>query len=122
MLENLLTDKLALAIAVCGEPNPLGGTQCLANGLELRGLASALCRARAVKAFGPQKDRRPPLPGRHNVLRFEEVEQMAFGREDISIARTNGGADVFCLAGFLRDDDLICHDGPFGWMDSTTLK
>ncbi len=43
---------------------------------------------------------------------------MAFGREDISVARTNGGADVLCLAGFLRDDDLICHDGPFGRMDS----
>jgi hypothetical protein len=26
---------------------------------------------------------------------------MALGREYISVARTNGGADVFCLAGFL---------------------
>ena len=34
---------------------------------------------------------------------------MAFGRENISVARTNGSADVFCLAGFLRDDNLICH-------------
>ena len=42
---------------------------------------------------------------------------MALGRENVSVARTNGGADVFCLAGFLRDDDLICHDGPFGRMD-----
>jgi len=32
---------------------------------------------------------------------------MAFGREDMSVTRANGGADVFCLAGFLRDDDLI---------------
>jgi hypothetical protein len=37
---------------------------------------------------------------------------MALGREDIAVARTNSGADVFCLAGFLRYDDLICHDGP----------
>ena len=38
---------------------------------------------------------------------------MAFGREYISVARTNGSADVFCLAGFLRDDDLIRHAKPF---------
>jgi hypothetical protein len=37
---------------------------------------------------------------------------MAFSREDFSVASTNGGADVFCLAGFLRDDDLICHAMP----------
>ena len=38
---------------------------------------------------------------------------MALGREYISVASTNGGADVFCLAGFLRDDDLNCHAQPF---------
>ncbi len=37
---------------------------------------------------------------------------MALGREDIAVTRTNGSTDVFCLAGFLRDDNLICHDGP----------
>ena len=36
---------------------------------------------------------------------------MALGRKDISVARTNGGADVFCLAGFLGDDDLLRHVG-----------
>jgi hypothetical protein len=36
---------------------------------------------------------------------------MALGGEDVSVARTHGGADVFGLAGFLRDDDLISHDG-----------
>jgi hypothetical protein len=36
---------------------------------------------------------------------------MAFGRENVSVARTNGGADVFGLAGFFRDDDLIGHNG-----------
>jgi hypothetical protein len=35
---------------------------------------------------------------------------MAFGREDVSVARTHGGADIFGLAGFLRDDDLIGHN------------
>src|SRR6266567_3259897 len=36
---------------------------------------------------------------------------MTLGRKDFSITRTDGGADVFGLAGFLRDDDLIGHDG-----------
>jgi hypothetical protein len=41
MLKNLLTNELAFAVAVGGEPNPLGGAQCLANGFELGGLVSA---------------------------------------------------------------------------------
>ena len=36
---------------------------------------------------------------------------MALGRENVSVARTNGGADIFRLAGFLGDDNLIRHDG-----------
>ena len=34
---------------------------------------------------------------------------MAFGWEDVTLARTHGDADVFRLAGFLGDDDLISH-------------
>lgn len=44
---------------------------------------------------------------------------MALSWENIAVARTNGGTDVFSLAGFLRDDDLICHDGPIGRMASS---
>ena len=36
---------------------------------------------------------------------------MPLGREDVPVARTHGGANVFCLAGFLGDDDLIRHVG-----------
>ena len=53
MLENFLTDELTLAVAIGGEPNPLGGAQRLANGLELGGLVAPIRRARAVQAFGP---------------------------------------------------------------------
>src|SRR6202051_5299132 len=106
MLENFLTDELTLAVAIGGEPNPLGGAQCLANGSELGGFVAALCRASTVKAFGPQQDRRPALPGRHNILRLEQVEQMALGREDVSVSRTDGDADVFGLAGFFRGDEI----------------
>jgi hypothetical protein len=41
---------------------------------------------------------------------------MALSWKNVAVARTNCGADVFGLAGFLRDDDLICHDGPLGRM------
>ena len=34
---------------------------------------------------------------------------MALCWKNITVARTNCGADVFGLAGFLRDDDLICQ-------------
>jgi hypothetical protein len=36
---------------------------------------------------------------------------MTLGRKDFSVTRTDGGADVFGMAGFLRDDDLISHSG-----------
>ena len=56
MLENLLTDQLlTLAVAVGGEPNPLGAAQCLANGSEFGGFVAALCRAGAVEALGPRR-------------------------------------------------------------------
>ena len=73
------------------------------------GLVSAICRASAIKALRPQQDRRPALPGRHDILRLKQIEQMAFGREDYAVARSNRGSDVIRLTGFLRDDDLIGH-------------
>ena len=36
---------------------------------------------------------------------------MTLGRKDFSKTRPDSGAHVFGLAGFLRDDDLIGHDG-----------
>ena len=50
------------------------------------------------------------LPGRHHILRLEQIEQVALGRKDVSIPRTNGGADIFRLAGLLGDDNLIRHE------------
>src|ERR1700722_11439755 len=52
------------------------------------------------------------------ALTIEQVEQMALGREDFSVTRTDGDADVFGLAGFFRDDDLISHDGSLKTIDS----
>ena len=98
MLKNFLTDQLAFTVAVGGEPNLLGGAQGVANGFELGGFVAALCRASTAKTFGPQQDRRPALPFRHHIFRFEQVEQMALGWENVSITRTNGGADIFGLA------------------------
>jgi hypothetical protein len=111
MLENFLADELTLAIAVSGEPNPVGGTKGLANGFELGGFVAALCWASVVKAVRPQKYWRPAFPSRNDILRLDQVERMALGREDISVARADGSADVFDLAGLLGDDDLRRHSG-----------
>src|ERR1700730_5748418 len=119
MLKNFLTDQLTLAVTIGCKPNSFGSAQRLADGLELSGLVATLCRARSVKTFRPKKYRRPPLPRRNNVLRFKKIEQMALSWKNIAVARTNCGADVFGLAAFLRDDDLICHDDPLGWSYST---
>src|ERR1700730_19469351 len=111
MLKNFLTDQLTLAVTMGCKPNSFGSAQRLANSLELSGLVATLCRARSVKTFRPQKYWRPPLPGRNNVLRFEEIEQMALCWKNITVARTNCGTYILGLAGFLRDDDLICPSG-----------
>jgi hypothetical protein len=47
---------------------------------------------------------------------------MAFGREDVSVARSDGSADVFGLAGFLRDNNLISHNGSFGIAATTPIE
>jgi hypothetical protein len=47
---------------------------------------------------------------------------MTLGRKYFSVTRTDGGADVFGLAGFFRDDDLIGHNGSFRRTDSTARK
>ena len=67
MLEDLLPDELALAIAICGEPDPLRDAQCLANGSKLRALVTPVSRPRAVEALRPKKNCRPALPGPHNL-------------------------------------------------------
>src|SRR2546423_320739 len=39
---------------------------------------------------------------------------MALGWKDVSVTRTNGGADIFRLAALLGNDNLIRHRG-LGW-------
>jgi hypothetical protein len=47
---------------------------------------------------------------------------MSLGRKDFSVPRTDGDADVFVLAGFLRDDDLIGHKRSFRRGDSANRE
>ena len=91
--------------------NSLCAPQRLTDGFELGDFVAAFSGAGAIKAFGTKQDRRPALPGRHDILRLEKVQQMSLSWEDVSVARAHGGAHVFCLAGFLGDDDLIRHAG-----------
>jgi hypothetical protein len=114
MFEYFLADQLTFAVAVGCEPDPLRAAQRLANGFELGGLVTAHCRPRAVQPLRSQEDRRPALPFRNHIFRFEQIDQVSFCRKNIAEARTNGGADVLSLAGFLGDDDPIGHGGLSG--------
>ena len=96
---------MARAVAIGGEPDPLNGAQRFANDSELGRFVAALCRASAVKTFGPQQDRRPALPLGDDIFRLEQVEQMTLGRKDFTVTSADGGAHVFRLAGFFRDND-----------------
>src|SRR5215469_6940768 len=40
---------------------------------------------------------------------------MALGRKDVTVTRTNGGADIFRLAGLFGDDNLIRHQALVWW-------
>jgi hypothetical protein len=48
VLENFLTDELTFAIAIGGEPNSLGGAQCVANDSKFGDFVATLRRASAV--------------------------------------------------------------------------
>ena len=109
VLEDLLADQLALAVAVGGEPDPLCALERVADGLELGGLVAACGGLGAVEPVGAQQHGRPTLPGRHRLFGLEQRQQVAFGREDGAEARAHGGADVLGLAGLLGDDDVVGH-------------
>src|SRR5262249_29286868 len=40
---------------------------------------------------------------------------MALGRKDVTVTSTNGGTDIFRLAGLFGDDNLIRHQGLVWW-------
>ena len=109
MLENFLADELALTIAIGGDPDALGASQRLTNGFQLARLVASFGWTRGVKIVGLKKVRRPALPGWIDILRLDQVEQMALGGKNIAVARANCRADVCRLTVFLGDDDLISY-------------
>ena len=109
VLQDLLADQLALAVAVGGEPDPLGALERVADRLQLGSLVAAGGGLGAVEPVGAQQHGRPALPGRHHLLGLEQRQQVAFGGEDGAEARADRGADVLGLAGLLGDDDVVGH-------------
>ena len=111
VLQDLLADQLALAVAVGGEPDPLGALERVADRLELGSLVAAGGGLGAVEPVGAQQHGRPALPGRRHLLGLEQRQQVAFGGEDGAEARADRGADVLGLAGLLGDDEVVGHGG-----------
>ena len=112
MIEDLLADQLALPVAVGGEPHDFGGSQRLADRLELGGLVPAIGWLGGVEALGTQQNGRPALPFGHGVLGLFKIQQVPLGGKNVAISGPYGGPYVLGLTGFLGDDDLISHLGP----------
>ena len=109
VLQDLLADQLALAVAVRGQPDAPGRTQGGADRLQLRGLVPACGRPRAIERIRPQQHRAPALPGRVHVFGLHQVEEVPFRRQHRAISAAHRGADVLGLTGLLGDDDLLGH-------------
>src|ERR1700733_9745506 len=74
VFQDLLPDELTLAVTVRGEPHTLRVSQRVTDCLELGGLVAPGSRFGAVEPFRTQEDRRPLLPGRHDILWLEQVQ------------------------------------------------
>ena len=112
MLQDLLADQLSLAVAVGGEPDPVGRLQRRPNRRQLGRLVAASRRFGAVQSVGPQQFRRPALPCRVDVLGLAQIEQVPFRRKNGSVARPDRGAHIPGLARFFGNHDLAGHRVP----------
>ena len=112
VFEYLLADQLPLPVAIGGEPDGFGGPKRLPDRPELGRLVSAVGWLGGVEPFGTQQNGRPALPFRHGVLGLFQIQQVAFGWQNIAISGPHCGPHILGLTGFLRDDDLVSHDRP----------
>jgi hypothetical protein len=81
----------------------------LLDGLELGGLAAAAVGPGRVEALGLEQGEGPASPGGVDLLGRGQAQQVAFGRQHLSMAVADGGSDIACLAGLLGDDDGLGH-------------
>ena len=106
MLQDLLADQLSLAVAVGGEPHPVGRLQRRPDRRQLGRLVAARRRFGAVQSVGPQQFRRPALPCRVDVLGLAQIEQVPCRRKNGSIAGPDRGAHIPGLARLLGNHHL----------------
>ena len=111
VFEDFLADQLSLAVAVGGEPDPAGGTQGRANGLEFALLVAPRGGFGAEQSLRAEQDRGPAFPDGVHFLRFTQGDQMALGREDRSVPVAQRGPHIAGLTVLLGDDDVAGH-GP----------
>ena len=109
MLQDLLADQLSLAVAVGGDPDPVGRLQRRTDRLQLCRLVAARRRLGVVQLVRPQRGRRPAFPCRVRVLGLAQVEQVPLRRENGAVAGAHRGAHVPGLARLLRNDHLAGH-------------
>ena len=104
VLEDLLADELALAVAVGRDDGARGALQRLPDGLELGGLVAAAVGPGRVETLGLEQGEGPPPPRRVDLLGLGQPQQVPLGRQDLAVAVAERGPDVARLAALLGDD------------------
>ena len=109
MVEDFLTDQLALTVAIGRQDDVVAGLERRGDGLELRRLVPAGSRARRIEPIRLEDDAGPALPGGIDLLGLRKPQQMTFGGQDLSEPRAKGGPEILRLAGLFRNDQ--CRHG-----------
>ena len=111
MFQDLLADKLTLAVAVRGDDHHFAGFKRRRDGLQLGGVVAAGGGPGGIEAVWLEQRAGPAFPGRIDLIGFGETQQVALSGEDLPITAAEGRRQIFSLAGFFGDDQR-CHKPP----------
>ena len=104
MLEDLLADQLALAVAVGGEDDLIATLERGGDRLQLGGLVALGRGLGGVEAVRLQQHARPAFPRGLDLMGLGQSQQVSLGRQDLPEAVAERRAQVAGLAGLLGDD------------------
>ena len=104
VLQDLLADQLALAVAVGGEDHLVATLQRRGDRLQLGGLVALGRGLRGVETVRLQQHARPAFPSGIDLVGLGQAQQMPLRRQDLPEPVAERRAQVASLAGLFRDD------------------